>query len=105
MHRTAQRVFTLERAYLVREGITPSDDELRGKWVTGPVKGGRYDGSNMDPNKWQVMRADYYRARGWDASSGIPTRQTLDLLDLGDIGDDLQQRGFTLIRPAHAPQR
>jgi len=96
MLRTAQRVFTLERAYLVREGITPSDDRLQGKWVAGPVKGGRYDGNSMDPDKWQSMLEDYYRARGWDASSGIPTRQTLEQLNLGDVGDDLQQRGFDI---------
>ena len=96
MHRTAQRVFTLERAYLVREGITPADDVLQGKWVKDAVKGGPYDGRTIEPDKWQGMLEDYYRARGWDAASGIPTRQTLEMLGLADIADDLRQRGFTL---------
>ena len=42
------------------------------------------------------MLEDYYRARGWDPASGIPTRQTLKMLSLDDVADDLLQRGFTL---------
>lgn len=98
MHRTAQRVFTLERAYIVREGITPADDVLQGKWVKDAVRGGRYDGRTIEPDKWQVMLKDYYRARGWDAETGIPTRQTLEALGLSDVADDLRRRGFGLDR-------
>jgi aldehyde:ferredoxin oxidoreductase len=96
MLRTAQRVFTLERAYIMREGITKADDALQGKWVTGAVNGGRYDGSSMDPEKWQVMLEDYYRARGWDPSSGMPTCETMKKLGLADVAKDLRKRGFSL---------
>jgi aldehyde:ferredoxin oxidoreductase len=94
MRSTAQRVFTLERAYLVREGVTKADDALKGKWVATPVSGGRYSGSTIDPDKYERMLEDYYRARGWDARSGIPTRETLETLGLDDIAGDLQLRGF-----------
>jgi aldehyde:ferredoxin oxidoreductase len=94
MRRTAQRVFTLERAYIIREGITRADDVLQGKWVKDAVNGGPYDGALIDPEKWQGMLTDYYRARGWDGATGIPTRQTLEMLGLDDVADDLQQRGF-----------
>jgi len=94
MLRTAQRVFTLERAYIIREGITRSDDVLQGKWVTDAVKGGPYNGRTIDPDKWQDMLAQYYRARGWDAETGIPARATLAMLGLTDVADDLRQRGF-----------
>jgi aldehyde:ferredoxin oxidoreductase len=96
MKLVAQRVFTLERAYIMREGITRADDVLQGKWVKEGVKGGRYDGRTIDPEKWQTMLEDYYRARGWDPASGIPTQQTLKMLSLDDVADDLQQRGFEI---------
>lgn len=69
----ANRVFTLERAFLSREGITRRDDALLGKWSRGPVKGGRYDGAELDPEKWQAMLTDYYRLRGWDPETGNPS--------------------------------
>jgi hypothetical protein len=31
-----------------------------------------------------------------DLASGIPTRTTLEMLDLDDVADDLQQRGFAV---------
>jgi len=96
MKRVAQRVFTLERAYIMREGITRDDDALQGKWVTEGVKGGPYDGRTIDPEKWKIMLEDYYRARGWAAESGVPTSTTLETLGLNDIADDLNQRGFTV---------
>ena len=74
----ANRVFALERAFLAREGITRKDDVLLGKWSRGPVQGGRYDGAELDPEKWQDMLSDYYRLRGWDIETGNPTRQTLE---------------------------
>ena len=94
MKLVAQRVFTLERAYIMREGITKDDDALQGKWVTEGVKGGPYDGRTIDPEKWNVMLAEYYRARGWDPASGIPTRKTLKKLSLDDITAGLQQQGI-----------
>ncbi len=96
MRRTAQRVFTLERAYIVREGITPADDVLQGKWVKDAVKGGPYDGRTIDPDQWQGMLAQYYRARGWNAETGIPARATLEMLGLDDVAGDLRRRGFDI---------
>jgi aldehyde:ferredoxin oxidoreductase len=81
----ANRVFALERSFLAREGITRKDDVLLGKWSRGPVQGGRYDGAELDPEKWQEMLSDYYRLRGWDIETGNPTRQTLENLGLEDL--------------------
>jgi aldehyde:ferredoxin oxidoreductase len=35
------------------------------------------------------MLDDYYGLRGWDKETGIPTRKTLEELDLKDIADEL----------------
>ena len=85
----ANRIFTLERAFIIREGITKRDDVLEGKWVRGPVPDGPYKGHTIDVNKWQMMLEEYYQTRGWDARTGIPSRETLGKLGLRDVAEEL----------------
>jgi aldehyde:ferredoxin oxidoreductase len=40
----------------------------------------------------QALLTKYYEFKGWN-SEGIPTRETLDKLDLGYVADDLEERG------------
>ena len=40
------------------------------------------------------MREEYYRYQGLDVTTGIPTRQTLEELDLKDVADELEERGI-----------
>lgn len=89
----ATRVFTLERAFLAREGITKKDDFLQGKWTNGPVAGGIHSGAEIEPEKWEQMLEQYYLTRGWDIHTGIPTRETLHNLGLDDVGGDLENMG------------
>ena len=77
----AERVYTLERAFLCREGVTRKDDHLVGKWVDGPLPSGPYKGETIDPQKWEKMLDDYYRLRGWDGQ-GRPSRQRLSELGI-----------------------
>ncbi|MFC1670648.1 aldehyde ferredoxin oxidoreductase family protein [Spirochaetota bacterium] len=86
----ASRIFTLERAFLVRQGITKDDDHLKGKWVKGPVSGGPHKGLTIEPEKWEIMLEDYYKTRGWDRETGIPSKETLDKFGLQDVAHDLQ---------------
>jgi aldehyde:ferredoxin oxidoreductase len=87
----ADRVFTLERAFLVREGITKKDDVLKGKWTKGAVSRGPHKGFTIDPQSWEKMLEAYYKTRGWDRETGIPTRETLERLGLADVADDLSK--------------
>jgi aldehyde:ferredoxin oxidoreductase len=80
----AERVYTLERAFLCREGVTRKDDRLVGKWVDEPLPSGPYKGEAIDWQKWEDMLDGYYRLRGWDAQ-GIPTRQQLSDLQIDGI--------------------
>jgi aldehyde:ferredoxin oxidoreductase len=89
----AQRIFTLERAFLVREGITKKDDFLKGKWVRGPVPSGPFKGNTIEENKWERMLEEYYETRGWDPATGIPCKETLEKLDLQDVSEDLKRMG------------
>jgi len=89
----ANRIFTLERAFLVREGITKKDDFLQGKWVRGPVPNGPYKGHTIEEAKWEKMLEEYYQLRGWDPSTGIPTKDTLETLGLHDVYQELKKMG------------
>jgi aldehyde:ferredoxin oxidoreductase len=40
------------------------------------------------------MLDEYYEERGWDIKTGIPTREKLEELDLGDVAEDLHKQGF-----------
>jgi len=73
----AERVYNLERLFLVKAGFTRADDTLAQRMFepmpTGPIQGETFD---LD----RVLD-DYYVARGWDPD-GIPTRQRLEKLGI-----------------------
>ncbi len=88
--RVGERIVNLERAFNVREGFGRSDDELplrflEEKQAEGPITGQVVE---LEP-----MLEEYYRVRGWDPATGIPTRERLELLDLNDIAEQLASTG------------
>ncbi len=87
----AGRIYAVERCYGVRQGITKDDDFLRGKWAEESTRGGPFDGSRLEREKFEKMLEDYYTQRGWNVSTGIPTRETLEKLNLHGIAADLQK--------------
>lgn len=80
----AERVYTLERAFLCREGVTRNDDRLIGKWADGPLPSGPYKGEMLDSREWETMLDSYYLLRGWNAK-GIPSPQRLSELRIDGI--------------------
>jgi len=86
----AARINNVERAYLVREGITRKDDIIHGRAMDEPVPSGRYKGERLDKEKFSMMLDEYYEVVGWDKETGIPTRETLESLGLKDVADDLE---------------
>ena len=43
----------------------------------------------MTKEGYDLILDEYYRLRGCDLETGIPTRETLERLDLKDVADDL----------------
>ncbi len=86
----ANRINNIERAFLVREGITRKDDIIHGRAMDEPIPSGPWKGKRLDKEKFKVMLDDYYDFVGWDKSTGWPTRKTLEDLGLSDIADDLK---------------
>ena len=91
MMTAAERVYNVERAFLVRVGTNRKDDVLVGKWAAEPVPTGVHKGETIDPEKWKVMLDEYYRLRGWD-KNGVPTPDKLKELGLEDVSETLSKR-------------
>jgi aldehyde:ferredoxin oxidoreductase len=80
--KTFQRIRTLVRAVNVRRGLRRKDERPpEDHWA---VRDERYE---------QELLSKYYAFKGWN-SEGIPTRQTLERLDLAYAADDLERRGI-----------
>jgi aldehyde:ferredoxin oxidoreductase len=43
----------------------------------------------MAKKKFEQMKDEYYGLRGWDRDRGIPTREKLEELGLGDVADEV----------------
>jgi len=87
----AARIYNVERAFSVRQGMTKKDDFLGGKWGNEPIPDGPYKGERIDPEKWDKLLDEYYQVRGWD-SMGIPTASTLSALGLEDIAKEIRTK-------------
>jgi aldehyde:ferredoxin oxidoreductase len=75
------RIYTLERLILVREGIGRQDDLLPRRILEEPLPEGMAKGRVITPEMYDEMLDEYYQARGWD-NQGIPREETLADLDI-----------------------
>ncbi len=50
----------------------------------------------VDKEKFEGMKREFYQLRGWDGATGLQTKAKLEELDLGDIAEDLMQRGLAV---------
>ena len=113
LYRVGERIFNLQRAILVREGHRGrQDDELPQAFYTIPLKVGTQNpeclapgrdgetisrkGAVVEPERFERMKDEFYRLRGWDVATGLQTRARLSELGLEDVVDDLGQRGLVV---------
>ena len=54
-----------------------------------PLPEGPAQGMVIDRDTLEMMKDAYYEFRGWDKTTGIPTREKLRELELQDLIDDL----------------
>jgi aldehyde:ferredoxin oxidoreductase len=87
----AKRINALTRAYNVRRGINRNADIkipdrfFRETPLPPDVK--------LDRKKFNKMISSYYKLRGWNYK-GIPSKTELERLDLHDVRQDLEKRGY-----------
>jgi len=110
INRSAERVFNIQRACQLKDFRNGrEDDRLAEFHFTTPLKRdfGNPDclvpgkdgeafsrkGMTLDRGKFEKMKDEYYTLRGWDVKTGLPTRKSLEALDLKEVADGLDQLG------------
>jgi aldehyde:ferredoxin oxidoreductase len=73
-----ERVWNMERVFNNAAGFTAKDDDLPPRLKTEAAKTGPAKGK---VNGIDIMRPEYYKARGWD-DKGVPSKETLQRLGL-----------------------
>jgi aldehyde:ferredoxin oxidoreductase len=79
----ADRAYTVERLFNIREGLTRTDDWLVDRYFDEPTPIGLpiVRGKHLDRGKFRQMLDEYYDLHGWD-EDGVPTPETLKELGL-----------------------
>jgi aldehyde:ferredoxin oxidoreductase len=84
--RVGLRAVNLLRAFNIRHGIGPELDVPSKRYGSTPIDGPAA-GVSIQPD-WNEMLANYYQLLGWD-EKGVPKRETLVALGIGQVADDL----------------
>jgi len=77
-----ERRLNMMRVFNSREGIDRKQDTLPEKFFKQALKDGPTEGWKLDQAEFETAKEEYYRQSGWDVTSGLPTPQTLDRLEL-----------------------
>ncbi len=85
------RIWTVERAFNLRNGFTAADDTMPKRLLTEGMPDGKSAG-----HVWlrEPTLRDYYRVRRWDEQTGVPTRALLEDLRLAHVAEDLAREGL-----------
>lgn len=81
---TGERIWTLERVYNLKAGLTAEDDSLPARFREETGSGAAAD----QVFEQELMLEEYYRSRGWTAQ-GIPTEEKLKELGLEGVDLDV----------------
>jgi len=77
---SCERVVNIERLYLNRLGLGRKDDTLPMRFLREPMPGDGATSGNVV--ELEPMLDEYYEARGWDSTTGVPKAETLARLGL-----------------------
>jgi aldehyde:ferredoxin oxidoreductase len=107
-HRMGEVIFNVERAIRIREGhrgresdvlpefyfTEPLEMTVHNAQCLVPGKNGEVfsgKGTMLDREKFEQMKSDYYRIRGWDIATGLQIKGKLEELGLADVAADIEQ--------------
>lgn len=82
-----ERRLNMMRAFNARDGLGREADCIPKK-LTKSLIGGKSDGISIDMLDIEKAKDQYYELAGWDVSTGVPTKETLERLGLRWILDD-----------------
>ncbi len=93
--RIGERINNLERAILVRYGLSRKDDYLPKRFTEEQLPQDSNLAAGMVFENDQLL-SEYYPFRGWDPETGWPTEKKLAELELSFVIEDLKKRGISL---------
>jgi aldehyde:ferredoxin oxidoreductase len=76
-----ERIYTLERMMLIKDGFSRQEDTLPERYFSEPVPEGPARGEVILREEFDKMLDEYYRLHGWD-QNGVPKRTTLKRLEI-----------------------
>lgn len=88
LEEAADRIYAIERAFNVRQGITRKHDCLPQKPEVKDTPQGK-----EELRKHEEMLGEYYRVHGCEPETGIPTREWLMGKGLEYVADELESHG------------
>ena len=77
----SDRINTLERLFILREGCTSKEDTLPERFFDEPLPDGPVQGRKVDQKALEEMKGEYFGECGW-GQYGIPKEETLKRLKL-----------------------
>jgi len=87
----ADRIWTLERAFNIREGEDRSSDTLPWRFINEPIPSGPSKGKYIPEDLLNSLLDETYKERGWDLKTGLPTKETLERLGLQGVLKDIYE--------------
>ena len=95
VRRIGERIVTIERLFLVREGIRRKDDTLPKRFLEEPMP---EEAVNSAGSIFELepMLNEYYTERGWDLETGVPTVSKLRELGLDGYIEELKRHDVPL---------
>ena len=88
LEKAAERIYALERAFNIRQGVTRKHDRFPQKPEEKETPRGE-----AEARKFAELLTEYYRIHGYDLETGIPTRARLEDLGLKFVADELEAHG------------
>ena len=86
--RVAERILAVEKCINVMAGLGRKDDFPPDRFYE-PIPSGPFEGVSLDEERVIDMIREHDRLHGWDVETGIPSRRTLEHLELGEVADTL----------------
>jgi aldehyde:ferredoxin oxidoreductase len=93
LHQACDRIYNVERAYLVKNGVRREDDVAPRHFYETALPSGISAGKTLDRDKFEELKDAWYDLRGQDRKTGAPKRETLEALGLNYVADDMEKTG------------
>jgi len=84
-----ERIWNIQRLFNAREGASRKDDMPPYRMMTESLAIGDKMNPAVEESQIQDMLSEYYEESGWDKETGIPTKEKLIELGLGDEAKDI----------------